>query len=122
MSDLIYRESRELALELISEFGEPATVFTPAIEGGRDNLGRPIPNTPRVDIEGFATGKLSYEAGEVDGTIIQSGDCYIFFHSENPPKIGMYHTVNGETWRIQNMMLIESATNVTALCKLQLRK
>lgn len=122
MSDLIYREFRELALELINEFGEAATVYTPEVTGGKDALGRPLPNTPRVDINGFATGKLDYDNAEIDGSVIQSGDCYVFFHSDTSPTVGMYHSVNGETYRIMNVMLIESRTDVVSLCKLQLRK
>lgn len=118
----IYSEFRDLALELISEFGAAATVFTPAISGGKDALGRPIPAVPRVDIDGFATSTLNYKDSEVDGSIIRATDCYVFFHSEAKPKIGMFHECNSVTYAVVNTIFIESRDGVVSLCKLQLRR
>lgn len=118
----IYDKGRALAEKLISKFGAPATVYTPAQDGGEDNLGRPLPSVPRVDIDGIATGKLDYKTSEIDGSVIQKGDCYVFFHTDDQPKIGMQHDVNGDTYRIINAMTLESRSDVVALIKLQLRR
>ena len=118
----IYSEFRDLALELISEFGAAATVFTPAITGLKDALGRPIAAAPRVDVDGFATSTIDYKDSEIDGSIIKATDCYVFFHSETKPKIGMFHECNGVTYAIVNIMFIESREGIVSLCKLQLRR
>ena len=71
MSEL-YTEFRELALELISEFGAAATVFTPAQTGGTDALGQTQPDVAQVDISGFATSTFDYKDSEIDGSIIRA--------------------------------------------------
>jgi hypothetical protein len=118
----IYGEFRELAEELIAEFGEQASIYTPEQPGGVDGLGRPKPPVARVDINGLATGLLNYNSKEIDGSLIKMGDAYIFFHSETNPDIGMYHEVNGKVYRVQDVNLIESRDGVVALCKIQLRR
>ncbi len=118
----IYDNGRLLAERLITKSGAPATVYTPAISGGTDGLGRPLPSTPRVDIDGIATGTLNYNQNEIDGTVIQLGDCYVLFHTDGEPEIGMQHDVNGNTYRIMSIYKLESRDNVTALIKLQLRR
>jgi len=118
----IYDNGRLLAEKLINKFGAPATVYTPAQDGGEDPFGQPKPDVPRVDIDGVATGKLDYKNNEIDGTVILKGDCYILFHTDGEPKVGMYHDANGDTYRIINIMKLESRDNVVALIKLQLRR
>lgn len=118
----IYDNGRLLAEKLITKFGAPATVYTPAQDGGTDPFGQPKPDTPRVDINGIATGKLSYTNDEIDGTIVLEGDCYIFFHTDGAPTVGMYHDVNGDTYRVTGVERLESRDDVVALIKLQLRR
>ena len=118
----IYDNGRALAERLITKFGAPATAYTPAIEGGMDNLGRPLPSTPRVDIDGIATGTLNYNQNEIDGTVIQLGDCYVLFHTDGEPEIGMQHDANGESYRVMDIYKLESRDDVVALIKLQLRR
>lgn len=118
----IYDSGRVLAEKLITKFGAPATVYTPAVDGGTDGLGRPIPSTPRVDINGIATGTLNYNQNEIDGTVIQSGDCYVLFHTDGEPEVGMQHDANGNTYRIMDVYKLESRDDVVALIKLQLRR
>lgn len=118
----IYDNGRALAEKLITKFGAPATVYTPAVEGGTDGLGRPLPSTPRFDIDGIATGTLNYNQDEIDGTVIQAGDCYVLFHTDGEPEIGMQHDANGNTYRIMNVYKLESRDDVVTLIKLQLRR
>lgn len=117
-----YSKFRALALRLISKYGAEATVFTPAKTGGKDALGRPIADVPRADIDGFATSTLNYKDSEIDGSIIKATDCYVFFHSETKPKIGMFHECNGVTYAVINTMFIESRDGIVSLCQLQLRR
>lgn len=117
-----YEKGRALAERLIKKFdGRQSTIYTPEEDGGVNGVGMPTAGKPRHDINGLATATLDYKKEEVDGTLIKATDCYIFFHSDELPKIGMYHDVNGVTHRVQNLKIIQSRDGVVALCQVQLR-
>lgn len=117
-----YENQRALAEKLITKFGASATVYTPAQDGGTDALGGPKPSTPRQDINGIATPVLSYKNDEIDGELVKSTDGYIFFHSEELPEVGVLHDANGVTYRVQDLMIIESRGGIVCLVKAQLRR
>lgn len=118
----VYEKGRTLAERLIKKFdGKPSTIYTPEEAGGVNGVGMPTDGKPRYDIEGLATATLDYKKEEIDGTLIKSTDCYIFFHSDELPRIGMYHDVNGVTYRVQDLKIIQSREGVVALCQVQLR-
>lgn len=117
-----YEKGRLLAERLIKKFdGKPSTIYTPEEPGGVNGVGIPTVGKPRYDIEGLATGTLDYKKEEIDGALIKATDCYIFFHSAELPKIGMYHDVNRVTYRVQDLKIIQSREGVVALCQVQLR-
>ena len=64
---------------------------------------------------------LPFKQNEIDGKTIQTGDGYVFFHSDTAPTIGYLHTQNGDTWRAVNIMEMTSVDGVHVYCKVQLR-
>lgn len=117
-----YDKQRALAERLIKKFGANATVYRPEVPSGTDGLGRPTGGSPRVDIDGIATPVLSYKNDEIDGELIKATDGYIFFHSDTLPEIGMFHDASGSTYRIQDLMIIQSRDGIVCLVKAQVRK
>ena len=118
----VYEKGRALAERLIKKFdGKPSTIYTPEEADGVNGVGMPTTGKPRYDIEGLATAALDYKKEEIDGALIKATDCYIFFHSTELPKIGMYHDVNGVTYRVQDLKIIQSRDGVVSLCQVQLR-
>ena len=118
-----YGEARETAEALIGEFGESATLAKPGTDAGYDpNTGDPIPSTPGSYVDGLVTPLLSYKSTEVDGELIQAGDSYCFFHSDEAPEIGMILTVNWLDWRVVSIVDLTSVDGVNVFRKLQLRR
>ena len=54
--------------------------------------------------------------------MIQSGDSYCFFHSEDEPEIGMLPTDNGKAWRVVSIIELTSVGGVNVFRKLQMRR
>ena len=100
-----YQEFRDLAEEIIKEEGSPAAFYTP--QG--------------YVIHGFATGGFGYQSKDIDGTHVQQGDLYLFWHGAEIPTTAMLHRLNNRTYNAVDIMPLTSRDGVTALCKVQLR-
>lgn len=122
MATFDYIKSRQIAKNLITKFGEPATLVKPAAAGGYDAFGNPIANEPAVNISGIVTPLLDYKKDEVDEETIQREDSYVFFDTDGEPEIGMNITINGEKYVVMNISKLESAGGVNVYHKLQLRR
>ena len=118
-----YSEARATAEAIIGEFGESATLSKPGTDAGYDpNTGDPVPSTPGSYVNGLVTPLLSYKSSEIDGELIQAGDSYCFFHSDEAPGIGMVLTINGHDWRVVSIVDLTSVDGVNVFRKLQLRR
>ena len=100
-----YEKFRDLGEKLIKKNGSPAAFYTP-----QGHV-----------IHGFATGGFGYQSKDVDGTHVQQGDLYLFWHSEEIPTTAMLHRLNNRTYSVVDIMRLTSRDGVTALCKVQLR-
>ena len=118
-----YSEARAAAEALIGEFGESATLSKPGTDAGYDpNTGDPIQSIPGSYVTGLVTPLLSYKSTEIDGELIQAGDSFCFFHSDEAPEIGMALTINGHDWRVVSIVDLTSVDGVNVFRKLQLRR
>ena len=118
-----YSEARATAEALIGEFGESATLVKLGTDAGYDlNIGDLISSTLGSYVDGLVTPMLSYKSTEVDGELIQTGDSYCFFHSDEAPEIGMALTINGHDWRVVSIVDLTSVDGVNVFRKMQLRR
>ena len=123
MSSFDYTAKRAMAKRLIEKFGAAGSFILPGNDGGTDpNTGDTIPAQPDTTILGTVTPILRYKGNEIDGKTIQTGDGYVFFHSDVAPTIGYLHTQNGDTWRAVNIMEMTSVGGVNVYRKIQLRR
>lgn len=117
-----YVDARQAAEEIINDFGKPGQVIKKGVpSGGFDNNGNPIPPTPDVIIDGIVTPKLDFKKSEIDGTAIQRGDSFAFFHSDTKPEIDMQITLNSTTFRIISIKDLTSVDDINVFIRLQLR-
>ena len=118
-----YADARVTAEALIGEFGQGVVLVKKGNDGGYDpETGDPIAPTLDTQIGGVVTPLLSYKSAEVDGELIQSGDSYCFFHSDDEPEIGMLLTDNGKVWRVVSIIELTSVGGVNVFRKLQMRR
>lgn len=119
-----YTEARATALELISEFGSSATVYTNG-ETTTNALGQTVVVAGQ-SIDGTATPLLYYSSdsklSQYEKDNIKAGDAYIFFHSDTAPEMNMLHDANGATWRVFGVNSLSSRDDVNVIQKLMLRK
>lgn len=116
-----YNADRAVAEELIKEYGQPSTVIKKGVSGGKDAWGDPIADTPDTVINGIITPWLAAKDSEVNNTSVLMGDGFVFFHSDTAPGIGMQTTLNGQTYRIQDIKKLDSVDGINVYRKLQLR-
>ena len=100
-----YEKFRALGERLIKKNGTPAAFYTP--QG--------------YVIKGLATGGFGYQSKDIDGTHVQQGDLYLFWHGEEIPTTAMLHRLNGRAYNVVDIMPVTSRDGVAALCKVQLR-
>ena len=118
-----YGRARATAARLISNAGQPAQVIKKGKAGGTMNAEGDIsPAIPDIVIDGIAAPIFDYKAHEIDGTSIQYGDGWAFFHSEIEPEINMQITVNSKTLRIVGIDKLDSIDGINVYRILQLRK
>ena len=124
MAAFDYDKARVVAKGLIEKFGQSGSVIKKgAAVSEPDQWGDIVTvSTPDIVISGTTTPLLQYKSSEIDGTRIKSGDSYVFFHSELDPEINMLTTVNGVTFRIQDMSTLDSVDGINIFRKLQLRR
>lgn len=118
-----YAAARRLAEKVITKFGAAGSVVKKGITGGGfDANGDVIPDSPDVIIPGLVTPLVQFKTKEIDGTTIQAGDSYVFFHSDTIPAVDMQITINTETFRIVGIIKLSSVGDVNIFRRLQLRK
>lgn len=111
-----YQKQAELAARLIRSKGQPVTFY---FNGGTryDNLGNEITTTGET-VAGHGL-LLSYKAGDIDGTIIQSQDAYVLY-SGTKPKNTMVYQHGGREWTVISSEPLQPTTAVI-LYKVQVR-
>jgi hypothetical protein len=116
-----YQDARDTAKALIDEFGAGGSFVTPASDGGIDAAtGDPTGASPIVK-NGVVTPILDYEAKEIDGTSVLSGDGKAFFYGA-APSIGDVHVQNDQTWRVVGFSSFTSVDGIVVYAQVQLRK
>lgn len=111
-----YAEMRDVAEELIEEFGQIGAVT---------RIASPDPVYGGDGTETVYTAKLvpvAYKAHEIDGTVIQSGDVQIYISSVGlaiTPIPGDLADCNGKTYRIikSDPNLYDGVTLVVHICQ-----
>ena len=117
-----YNRARNDALNVIKFYGAAGQVIKKGADGGGlDVNGDPEPATPDVIINGTITPKLQFKSSQIDGTNVIMGDSFIYFHSDTNPEIDMQTTLNGETYRVVDIMSLSSVDNIRVFTRLQLR-
>lgn len=118
-----YSSARQSAKDIISEFGAPGSVVKKGDPGGGfDVNGDPVAPSPDVIINGIITPLLRFKTNEIDGSTIQAGDSFVYFHSDTAPEIDMQVTINSITFRIVDLKVLTSVDDINVLRRLQLRK
>ncbi len=116
-----YSGARAEAFALIAEYGAAGQAIKKGTTGGYDSEGNVTPDIPDVAIDGTVTPLLQYKTREIDGSSIQMGDSFVFFHSETAPEINMQITINSKTLRIVDIYKLDSVGDINVFRKLQLR-
>lgn len=125
MTKFDYTKARETAERLIDKFGQAGQFVKSGEKGGYDSLGNPIADEPDIVISGIVTPLLPISKDEMerDGANIIDGDKMCFFHSEQAPDVGYFHTQNGVKWRVIAMLKeITSVDGINVFRKFQLRR
>ena len=115
-----YAEMQDLAQELLEDFGAPVTLTKEgSVGGGYDADGNVQAPVASVSVAGV--GAITrYKIDEIDGTVIQSGDCGMLFRGSEP-QINMAVTIGFDKWRVIDFAPTWPAQIVTHYT-LQLRK
>lgn len=116
MATFDYAEMQAVADDLITEFGQTGTV-TRIVE--------PDPSVGGDPTETAYTATLvpmAYNAREIDGTAIKTGDMQIYISAVGlpiTPGPGDYATANGKTYRIVNSdpQMYDGITPVVHICQ-----
>ena len=124
MATFDYIDARQIAEDLLVEFGEIVHLITKG-STGYDDYNQPI-STPDTQIAGLLSPLLDYDASmkgayEMTGSEIIAGDKYAYFHSNDKPVIGMELTANDKTYRVQSIVWLNALDGTRAYTKLQLR-
>ena len=116
-----YAGDRQLAEDLITEYGAASAVIKKGTTGGTDAWGDPKPDEPDIVINGTITPWLDAKTREIDGENILRGDGFVYFHSDTAPEINMQTTINGKTFRIVDTKVLDSVDDINVYRRLQLR-
>lgn len=115
-----YADMQDTAQELLEDFGAPVTLIQEgSVGGGYDADGNPQGAVADVTVTGVGAA-LDYKRDEIDGTVIQSGDCKLLYKG-GAPVIGMFVTLSGIKWRVVTLLLLDPA-GILVMYELQLRK
>lgn len=116
-----YQRAKALVERLLTKKGQPVTLVKAGNPStGYDENGDPISATPDVTISGVGAS-LNYSINEIDGTVIQSGDCKLLFQGDGSPEVDMTVTLSSIKWRIVAVMPL-SPGGIVVMYELQLRK
>jgi len=121
MAAFDYVKAHDVAVKLITKFGQPADVVKAGNTGGYDDSGNVIPAQPDVVISGLVSPLLQYNQSEIDGESVQMGDSYVFFDSTDKPEIDMVITLNSKQFRVVDLIVLNSVDDINVYRKLQLR-
>lgn len=80
-------------------------------------------STSTVDTVIVSTPILAYESADIDGTVIQVSDAYVFIYDSEvfTPAVDDSFIIAGQTWRVMNTEAFYTGELIAAW-KLQLRK
>jgi len=112
-----YTDMRDLASELITEFGQSVT-FT------RTTAGAYTPGTGVTTTSTTVRGKMFvelYGVGQVDGTTVLAGDMKGLFSGTTAPATGDTSPINGKTYRVEQVAPVNPAGTTVVYYDLQLR-
>ena len=115
-----YTNASNTARSLLLKFGQAVTLTGTSSSGEYDPATGEVitPTTSSVTGVGALFG---YNANEIDGTIIQSGDSKLTLYTNGSPEIGMTTVLNGSTWRVESIDTLAPAGEVVYYV-LRLRK
>lgn len=115
-----YAEMQATAQELLEDFGAPVQLIKKGNpSAGFDENGDPITATPDIIVNGVGAA-LNYNINEIDGTVIQAGDCKLLYRGDEP-EINMAVMLSGIKWRVVAVMPLSPA-GIVVMYGLQLRK
>jgi len=116
-----YEKEQALADRLIAKKGAPVTLYTQSGPAFDPITGAPITPSAGASIIGAGV-KLNYKAAEIDGSVIQMGDCKLLLSTRQTPLIGMTATLGGELWRVVQANKLQPDSNTIVLWSLQMRR
>ena len=122
MSKFNYNNAHDVAVKLITKFGQAGQVIKKGNASGVDSSGNIIQATPDTVIDGIVTPLLRYKNPEINGESVLMTDSYVFFESSTTPEIDMMITINGQEFRIVDLAVMTSVDDINVYRKLQLRK
>lgn len=117
MPNLLYTRLQATAQRLIAKYGQQGTVTR--ITGVPD----PVEGGDPVEVSYPATlVPMAYQAREIDGTVIKTGDMQIYISSVGlsiEPTVGDLVQANGKTYRIVNSdpQMYDGITQVVHICQ-----
>ena len=120
MDKLDYDAAKADAGEMVSFYGDSGE-FTRTEGGGIDPFTGAESTGVITTLSGTVSPVVFYKAREIDGTVIQQGDGYVFFHG---PRLGIgdITSLNGQDYRVINIEKIESVSNTLVYQKVQVRR
>jgi len=114
-----YSEVAELALEVLTEFGQTITVNRETSSSFDPVLG--IDTTVSSSFTGKGAA-FEYKATEIDGTVVQAGDIQLYLNATSTaPLIDDRITIDSNVYEVMNVEQINPA-GTPVLYILQLRK
>ena len=122
MAAFDYVNAHNVAVKLITKFGQPNNIVIKGNSSGWDDSGNQIPVEPDTIISGIVTPLLKYKQAEIDGESVLMTDSYVFFSSETPPEIDMMITINSQQFRVVDLTTLNSVDDINVYRRLQLRR
>lgn len=123
MAEFNYQDSRALAERLIKRFGGDGDFTKKGNDSGFDSDGNPAPIEADKVYSGLITPKIDAKTEEIDGSLVKTGDAFVYFHSDEKPETGSITVINGEVWRLTRVASeLTSLDGVNVYRKLQLRR
>ena len=108
------------ASRLLSRYGEPVSVSSPATGGYNPITGAPSDGEDGETYTGNGYPSR-YNKSEINETVIQSGDVRLILELlDERPQVGWYATVDSKTYRIMDVNPIrKSGGDVLYICQLR---
>lgn len=123
MAKFDYSKAHLVAVKLIDKFGQAGVITKLGNKSGVDgSTGAIIPAVPDEDFDCVVTPLLQYKQAEIDGQNVLATDSYVFVDTADAPAIGYSITINGNTYRVQDITVLNSVDDIQVYTKLQLRR